>query len=689
MSASVGMAEVAKAVAAHKEGPVRVIAPFMGESVSGELIPEFFCMPDFLRNHNHTVFGNRQDGQALGDVILPPWAKGSAETFISTNRAALESRHVSAHLHEWIDLIFGVNQSGEGALKACNVYPAYSYEGNVNIDAIKDEHMRNASVMRINEFGQTPAVLFDHPHPCRQTDTLSPSFTLAKPELEEAMMEAYADGDREREMLREREKDSKDTSGRTERERERDNRALVVFNPPLRNGGAVSLHRSPSMVTRFDPLDSPSAVSSPSTTISPYSMTGSPSLAHTSGPDVVAAKKEAARKLIALFGLPSSTAGVTAPNMRMVAIRSDGTLLRLKWQTRAGKAASTVSVKPFSGSLTPDGILSSGGRGSGDVLVDVSSGFGSNISLGNANLGLDPVPMRLTVHKSIPLVGFNILSLSNPNTPVQLCAVRPQGDVVFTGGHFDGSLQANSVESGRLVQAVTRHRDVISCVAVTEDGRYLVTGSKDTTALVWALSPDTGTDGCMVAIRDTKAGVGLSDLSGSPGDSSSQLQPLHVLSGHDQGVVCLDVCSGADLCVTGSLDGTLILTALASGLYIRSIVLPSRHVPVAVRILYNGCIMVHTGQDCTTRLYSVNGTLLHSAVETLPITAVTVSTGGRHVLLAGKRGAVVVRSADTLARVGLSHTKRRDDVITSMAFSLAGQALVVSSARGDVSVFTI
>ena len=48
----------------------------------------------------------------VADVELPPWAKSDCKEFTRICREALECDYVSAHLHEWIDLIFGDKQRG-------------------------------------------------------------------------------------------------------------------------------------------------------------------------------------------------------------------------------------------------------------------------------------------------------------------------------------------------------------------------------------------------------------------------------------------------------------------------------------------------------------------------------------------------------------------------------------------------
>eukprot|EP00054_Salpingoeca_dolichothecata_P021304 m.136033 g.136033 ORF g.136033 m.136033 type:complete len:942 (+) comp23938_c0_seq1:3290-6115(+) len=133
-----------------------------------ELIPEFFYLPDFLLNSNHFNLGEKQNGEVLGDVLLPPWAKGDPHEFIRLHREALESDYVGAHLHEWIDLTFGYKQQGDEAKNSLNVFHHLTYEGAVDIDAIADPVRRQATVSIINNFGQTPRQLFKRPHPARR-----------------------------------------------------------------------------------------------------------------------------------------------------------------------------------------------------------------------------------------------------------------------------------------------------------------------------------------------------------------------------------------------------------------------------------------------------------------------------------------------------------------------------------------
>jgi WD40 repeat protein len=128
----------------------------------------------------------------------------------------------------------------------------------------------------------------------------------------------------------------------------------------------------------------------------------------------------------------------------------------------------------------------------------------------------------------------------------QLFVHVPEGKVIFSGGHWDKSLRATSTENGRLIQKIVPHSDVITCVAYGQDfgRRWLVTGSRDCTVMVWSLGKE---------------------LKLEP-------KPMHILCAHDDTVNVVAVCPELDIIASGADDGTIVIHALHSGAYVRSIV---------------------------------------------------------------------------------------------------------------------
>ena len=146
-----------------------------------ELVPEMFFLPEVFTNGSRLALGKRQDGHVVDDVVLPPWAHGDATEFVRLHRAALESVYVSAHLHKWIDLVFGYRQRGKFAVEAVNVFHYMTYEGAIDVTSISDETQYQAVLSQISHFGQCPKQLFQRPHPARVT---TPGYSaICNPEL--------------------------------------------------------------------------------------------------------------------------------------------------------------------------------------------------------------------------------------------------------------------------------------------------------------------------------------------------------------------------------------------------------------------------------------------------------------------------------------------------------------------------
>jgi hypothetical protein len=137
-----------------------------------ELIPEFFCSPEFLVNSDRFDFGSSSTGR-VDDVVLPLWASSAIE-FIYLHRKALESEQVSSNLHKWIDLVWGEKQRGAKAVAADNTFMPEMYDSVWNDEHSQDPITR-AHIEAIQcHVGQIPAQLFATAHPrrcCQQSVT--------------------------------------------------------------------------------------------------------------------------------------------------------------------------------------------------------------------------------------------------------------------------------------------------------------------------------------------------------------------------------------------------------------------------------------------------------------------------------------------------------------------------------------
>nr|XP_023403888.1 neurobeachin-like protein 2 [Loxodonta africana] len=427
-----------------------------------ELIPEFFYFPDFLENQNGFDLGCLQlSNEKVGDVVLPPWAS-SPEDFIQQHRRALESEYVSAHLHEWIDLIFGYKQRGPAAEEALNVFYYCTYEGAVDLDHVADERERKALEGIISNFGQTPCQLLKEPHPARlsaeeaayrleRLDTNSPSIFQHLDQLKAFFAEVVSD------------------------------RVPLVL--------AVVPHRQPhSFITQ-----------------------GSPDL--------------------------------------LVTVSANGLL-------------GTHSWLPY------------------DRNIRNYFSFSKDPTIGN------PKMQRLL---SGPWVPGNAVS-------GQVLAVAPDGKLLFSGGHWDGSLRVTALPRGKLLNQLSRHLDVVTCLALDTCGIYLISGSRDATCMVWRLLQQGGLS------------VGLAP------------KPVQVLYGHEAAVSCVAISTELDMAVSGSEDGTVIIHTVRRGQFVAALQPPGATLPGPVSHLAlgsEGQIVVQSSTQerpgaqvsYSLHLYSVNGRL--------------------------------------------------------------------------------
>ncbi|XP_059473157.1 neurobeachin-like protein 1 isoform X2 [Neocloeon triangulifer] len=455
-----------------------------------ELTPEFFYFPEFLENQNKFDLGLLQGTKdRVTDVVLPAWAE-NAEDFIEKHRKALESEHVSAHIHEWIDLIFGWRQRGQPAVEALNVFYYCSYEGAVDLDAIADPFEREAVEGMINNFGQTPSQLMREPHPQR----LSLSDALLrqiKGELRKPDLTAHLD--------------------------------------KLRSCAV-------DVATDRDPIV---FISSPRPPPRP------------------------AQRLFLPAGTPDC----------VVTVSKSGALGLHSWVPH-----DRHSSRGFS--LDTDGSIN------------------------------NPKSRR-----KIPGPFHPSVQLSS-----QMFAVSHDARHLFSGGHWDNGIRVFSLTRGRTMAAAIHHSDIVTCVAIDRCGWYLMTGSRDTTCVIWDVSGLSGFSIIPTLAQVAPPATVSSSVPNSgtpPGGGSLLIQPVHTLYGHDLPITCVSIVTELDLAVSGSSDGSVNVYTVHEGHFLRTLQ-PINALDLEVTFLAiseQGHIAFSTNtksESHAVHVYSINGKLLGS-----------------------------------------------------------------------------
>ncbi|XP_022602192.1 neurobeachin-like protein 1 [Seriola dumerili] len=466
-----------------------------------ELIPEFFYFPEFLENQNGFDLGRLQiSKERVNDVVLPKWAK-SPEDFIYKHRKALESEYVSAHLHEWIDLIFGYKQKGPAAVEALNVFYYCTYEGAVDLDAITDEKERKALEGMISNFGQTPCQLLKEPHPVR----------LSQEEVEK--------------------------------------RKAQLDSCPL------------SMFEHLSDL-----------------------------------------KSFFVEGISDNVPLVKA-----------------------------VVPKNQSHSFITQGSPDTMVTVSQNCLVGTHGWLPYNKNISNYFTFIkDPTVSNTKTHRF----------LSGPFAPgvevtAGLFVVSHDGKLLFSGGHWDNSLRVTSLVKGKTVGQHIRHMDIVTCLSTDHCGIHLISGSRDTTCMVWQVLQQGG------------APVGLHP------------KPVQVLYGHTDEVVSVSISTELDMAVSGSRDGTVIIHTVRRGQYMRCLRPPcDSSLPLSIlhlAVSWEGHLLVHTCVEGKAtlkdknalHLYSVNGKHLGSEPLKEQVTDMCVS--GEYVVIGSEQGYLSIRDLYSLS----------------------------------------
>ncbi|ABQ92370.1 NB-ARC domain-containing protein [Roseiflexus sp. RS-1] len=235
-------------------------------------------------------------------------------------------------------------------------------------------------------------------------------------------------------------------------------------------------------------------------------------------------------------------------------------------------------------------------------------------------------------------------------------AVSPDGRTIVSGSH-DRTVKVWEAESGRLLRSLEGHTGSVRAVAVSPDGRTIVSGSHDRTVKVWeaesgrllrSLEGHTGSVRAVAVSPDGRTIVsGSHDRTVKVWEAESG-RLLRSLEGHTGSVRAVAVSPDGRTIVSGSHDRTVKVWDAASGRLLRSLKGHTGSV-LAVAVSPDGRTIVSGSHDRTVKVWEAeSGRLLRSLEgHTGSVRAVAVSPDGRTIVSGSWDNTVKVWEAES------------------------------------------
>jgi cytochrome c len=281
-------------------------------------------------------------------------------------------------------------------------------------------------------------------------------------------------------------------------------------------------------------------------------------------------------------------------------------------------------------------------------------------------------------------VGAARAQLSGHGGPVRALAISPDGKSVLSGS-FDTSAIRWSLATESAEQVLRFHSDAVNAVIFLQDGR-MATGGADARIAIWTAGrqqPDEILEGHRAPIVGLAVSADGSTLASASWDSSVRLWPLHsgakrVLQGHSQNVNGVAFAPDGKSLVSVGYDLTLRIWPLPDGPP-DVITMPS---PLnAVAIAVDGEIATG-GADGRVRLLRKRTKQIDEIqAGPAPIVALAISPDGALIAAAGINGTVSI--IDRRAR-GVLRTLVGQAPVWSVAFLPDDATLLTGGADGAI-----
>uniref|UniRef100_A0ACD5Z3S4 Uncharacterized protein n=1 Tax=Avena sativa TaxID=4498 RepID=A0ACD5Z3S4_AVESA len=216
-------------------------------------------------------------------------------------------------------------------------------------------------------------------------------------------------------------------------------------------------------------------------------------------------------------------------------------------------------------------------------------------------------------------IAFGASAIQTSSTVVVTCDKE-----VITGGHADNSVKLISPDGARTIETASGHIAPVTCLALSPDNNYFVTGSRDTTVILWRIHQMSSSlwkntpEPPPCTPRTPSSPVANSSSRGSSTirilETSRKRRiegPMHILRGHLGEVTCCSVSSDLGIVVSSSHVSGVLLHSLRTGRLLRKLDVGEAHL---ICLSSQGIVLIWNEPEKRLSTFTVNGISMATSV---------------------------------------------------------------------------
>lgn len=234
-----------------------------------------------------------------------------------------------------------------------------------------------------------------------------------------------------------------------------------------------------------------------------------------------------------------------------------------------------------------------------------------------------------------------------------------------TGGHSDNSIKLISSDGAKTIETAAGHCAPVTCLSLSNDSNYLVTGSRDTTVIIWRIHRVSPSNAKNVSESTPTA---ISPAGGSDPNSTLDTSrrhriegPMHVLRGHLGEIISCSVCSDLGAVASCSNASGVILHSLRRGRLIKKLDIKEAHI---VCLSSQGVLLIWNKIKKSLSTFTVNGIPIATTVISPfsgRISCIQISADGENALI-GTSSCTIDTTKDDIVAENNNMVLDRNDV---------------------------